>query len=517
KKSNEKKSISSSFLNSVETIGNKLPHPVTLFLIFCLIIIFLSAILELIGVSASGDILNRSTNVIETQTVFVKSILNSEGFAYMLQNTISNFTGFTPLGTVLVAMLGVGIAEYSGYITTLVKKVVEITPARYITPVVVFLGIMSNVAADVGYVILIPLGAIVFLSCGRHPIAGIAAAFAGVSGGFSANLIIGALDPLLSSISTEAAKIIDPNYVVQPTSNLYFMMVSTILITILGTIITNRVIEPRLGKFTSSENLEDSEFGKIADSEKKAMKYANITVILLIIAIVIMLIPANSWLKNAETGSLINNSPFMNGFSVIIALLFFIPSCVYGFVSGVFKKDSDIVDSLGKSMSSMGGYIVLVFVASQFVAYFNYTNMGTVLAISGAKLLKASGLSGPILMILFILLAAFINLFVGSASAKWAIMAPIFIPMFMSVGYSPELVQVSYRIGDSVTNLITPLMTYFPMIIIFAQKYDKKAGLGTITSTMLPYSTTFLIGWSLLLIVWMLLGLPVGVNSPLYL
>lgn len=516
-KNSEKQSAFIRFLNGVERVGNKLPHPVTLFAIFCVIIAVISAICAMTGVSATGEILNRSTNVVETQTVTAVNLLTAEGIVYILTKAITNFTSFAPLGVVLVAMLGVGVAESSGYISTILKRSVAVTPKKLITPMVVFLGVMSNVASDAGYVVLIPLGALVFMACDRHPMAGLAAAFAGVSGGFSANLIIGTTDPLLGGISTEAAKMFDPNYIVQPTANFYFMFVSTFLITAIGTFVTDRIVEPRLGKYSGSFEDADMSLGAVSDAEKKALKLANLTLLALTVLIVVLLIPQNSFLRNPANGSIIAGSPFMNSIVVIIAILFFVPAVVFGFVSGQFKSDKDVAKSLGKAMSSMGGYIALAFVAAQFIAYFSYTNLGTILALKGAEVLRASSLSGPVLMVLFILLSAFINLFMGSASAKWSIMAPVFIPMFMAVNYSPELVQTAYRIGDSSTNIITPLMSYFAMIVVFAQKYDDKYGMGTVISTMLPYSMLFLVGWSALLVIWMLLGLPVGPNAPLYL
>lgn len=521
KKENKKlkeKKLFNKFLNGVEIAGNKLPHPISLFGILCLGIIILSAILSKLGITATGELINRTTMELEMQTIHVVSLLSREGLAYMIKSAVNNFTSFAPLGVVLVAMLGIGVAEGSGYIGTLLKKSISVTPKSLITPMVVFLGIMSNVASDAGYVILVPLGALIFMSCGRHPIAGLAAGFAGVSGGFSANLIISTLDPMLAGLSTEAAKIIDPSYFVQASGNFYFMFISTFLITILGTLVTNKIVEPRLGKYNTAlcDNSIDNNLGNITVQEKKALKYANLTLLGLIIFLVAIMIPENSFLRNPANGSLMDKSPLMDGLVLIIALLFFIPSVVYGKVSGKYKNEKDVCNQLSENMSAMGGYIALAFVCAQFIKYFEYTNLGTILAIKGADFLGAIGANGIVLMLGFILLTGFINLFMGSASAKWAIMAPVFVPMFMKLGYSPELVQVAYRIGDSTTNLISPLMTYFAMIVVFSQKYDKKSGMGTLISTMFPYSVTFMIGWSILLIIWMLVGAPIGPGASLF-
>lgn len=506
---NEKRSFFNKMLNGVETVGNKLPHPITLFAILSLSIVIISAICEMLGVSATEELVNSSTGELETTVVTVSSLLSGEGINYIITSAISNFTGFAPLGIVLVAMLGIGCAEGSGYISALIKKLVGVTPAKLITPVVVFIGVMSNIASDAGYVVLIPIGAIIFMSYGRHPLAGLAAAFAGVSGGFSANLLIGTVDTLLSGISTESAQILDPNYYVGPTSNLFFMMVSTFMIVILGTIVTDKIVEPRLGKFNNTgENI--SEATELNKQEQKALKYANITLITLIVLMVIWAIPQDSLLRNPETGSLISKSLLINGIVIFLTILFLVPSIVYGVVSGKYKGEKDVCDQLGANMSSMGSYIALSFVAAQFINYFSKTNLGTIIAIKGAHFLEGINLPGAVLMIIFIIITAILNIFMGSASAKWTILAPIFIPMFMKLGYSPELTQVAYRIGDSTTNLISPLMSYFAMIIVFAKKYDNNSGIGTIISTMLPYSLIFLIGWSLLFVVWMILDLPLG-------
>lgn len=515
KEKQKNKNLFAKCLDGIETIGNKLPHPVTLFGLFCIGIMIISAIAQAMGLQSTGELINRATNELELQTIKAVSLLSRDGIVYMLENAVSNFVNFAPLGMVLVGMLGIGVAEGSGYISALLKKTVAITPAKLVTPMVVFLGVMSNIASDAGYVVLVPLGALIFMSFGRHPLAGLAAGFAGVSGGFSANLIMGTIDPMLGGISTEAARMIDPTYTVQPTANIFFMMASTFLIMFLGWFITDKIVEPRLGSYDNNSKMskEDDNLRNLNDKEKKALKMANATLIGLILLIAICVIPENGILRNAETKSIIDHSPLMNGFVPLMAICFFIPAVVYGKVAGVFKNEKDVCAQLGSAMSSMGGYIALSFVAAQFISYFSYTNLGTILAIEGANLLQSIGLNTITLMIAFVLFTGFINLFMGSASAKWAIMAPVFLPMFMKLGISPELTQVAYRIGDSTTNIISPLMSYFAMIVVFAQRHDKKAGIGTIISTMIPYTVFFLMGWIILLGIWMALGLPLGPDA----
>ncbi|MBQ8622295.1 MAG: AbgT family transporter [Oscillospiraceae bacterium] len=514
KKPNEKVSLYNRALNGIERVGNSLPHPILLFAILALAIVVISAVCAALGVSATGELI--SGGELRETTVSVVSLLTRDGLQYMFTKAVSNFTSYAPLGMVLVAMLGVGVAEQSGMINALLKRAVKATPAKLLTPMIVFLGVMSNIASDAGYVILIPLGAMMFRACGRHPIAGLAAAFAGVSGGFSANLLIGTLDPLLAGISQAAVSIIDPGYTVQVMGNYIFMCASTFLITILGTIITDKIVEPRLQSFGGQlEAEEDASLTTVTEEEKKGLRNAGIAALIFVAVIVACCIPRNSFFKN-DAGELLGNTPFVNSIVVLIALLFFIPGAAYGLSVGTFRNSSDVCNAMSKAMAGMGSFLALAFVSAQFINYFTYTNLGTIIALTGAEFFKSVNIGLIPLMVIFVLFSAFMNLFMGSASAKWNILAPVFVPMFMLLGYSPELCQLAYRIGDSCTNIITPMMTYYAVIIIFAQRYDKKAGIGTITATMLPYSVCFLICWTIMLILWLTLGLPIGVNTPLF-
>ena len=513
-KDTKKVSLYNRCLNGIERVGNSLPNPIALFAIFALAIIVISAICAAMGVSATGMLI--SGGELKETTVSVVSLLTRDGLEYIFTKAVNNFTTYAPLGMVLVAMLGVGVAEQSGMINSLLKQAVKVTPKKLLTPMMVFLGVMSNVASDSGYVILIPLGAMVFRACGRHPIAGLAAAFAGVSGGFSANLVVGTLDPLLAGITQAAVSILDPNYTVQVMGNYYFMFASTFIITILGTIITDKVVEPRLGTY-SGELLgdEDESLTTVSETERKGLRAAGIAALIFVLVIVASLIPSNSFFRN-EAGEILGNTPFVNSLVVLIALLFFIPGAAYGLAAGTFKNTNDVCNAMSKAMAGMGSFLALAFVSSQFINYFSYTKLGTIIALTGAEFFKSINIGLIPLMVIFVLFSAFMNLFMGSASAKWNILAPVFVPMFMLLGYSPELCQLAYRVGDSCTNIITPLMTYYAVIIIFAQRYDKKAGIGTITATMLPYSVCFLICWTLFMIVWLLIGAPIGIATPLF-
>lgn len=501
-------SIISRFLSAIEKIGNTLPHPATLFALFAFTLILASWLAAKLGVLA----VNPKTGV----EVLPINLISREGLHWILESTIENFTGFAPLGTVLVAMLGIGVAEKSGLIGSCLRLLVHAAPRRFLTFVIVLAGVLSNMASDVGYVLLVPLGAIIFMSVGRHPIAGLAAAFAGVSGGFSANLLLGTIDPLLAGISQEAARIIDPQYTVTPACNYYFMVVSTFVIAVVGTWVTEKIVVPRLGAFEGAVVTEDEEFHKLSNEEKRGLLWAFIVSLGMSAICLIGLIPDDGFLRHLETGSVLH-SPFMHGIVTIIFLGGLLAGLAYGLAAGTMKNDSDVVIGMKESMETLALFMVLVFFAAQFVAYFKYTNLGMIFAIKGAEVLKASGL-GPIpLMLSFLLLAAGLNLCMGSASAKWAFMAPVFIPMFMLLGYSPELVQGVYRIGDSSTNIISPMMSFFALIVAFMQRYDPKAGMGTVIATMLPYSVTFMLAWMLLLVTWLLLGLPLGPGAGLYL
>lgn len=494
------------FLAVVERLGNALPHPATLFALLALLIVLLSAI------AAGMDVSVAHPGTGEEIRPF--NLLSVAGLHMILTKMVTNFTGFAPLGTVLVALLGIGVAEGTGLIGSALRLVVLSAPKRLLTFVIVFAGVMSNAASEVGYVLLIPLAGTIFLAVGRHPIAGLAAAFAGVSAGYSANLLLGTVDPLLAGLSQEAARIIDPTYTVSPASNYYFMAASTFLLAAIGTWVTESIVVPRLGSFTSDQPVEA--ISGLNAAEKRGLWFAATTTAVVSAILLWGTVPGNGFLRDPATGELLH-SPFMSGIVSLIFLAAALAGIAYGIGAGTVRSDSDVVKGMSKSMETLGSYLVLVFFAAQFVAYFNWTNLGLITAVNGAEALKATGLSGIPLMLLFVVLSATINLIMGSASAKWAIMAPIFVPLFMLLGYTPELTQTAYRVGDSVSNVISPMMSYFALIIAFMQRYDKKAGIGTLVATMLPYTLVFLVIWSIFLSGWIALGIPVGPGAELYL
>ncbi len=501
-----KKSRFASVLDGIERAGNKLPHPATLFLMMALLVGVVSWIASLCDLSA----VHPATG----EVVEAKNLFSAEGIRWIYTNVEHNFVKFPPLGLVLVIMIGIGVAEGSGLFTVLVRQLVLGAPKKVVTAAIIVAGIFSHLASEVGYVILIPLGAMIFHALGRNPMAGFAAAFCGVSAGFGSNFLIGSVDPILAGLSTSAAQIIDPEMHINPMVNYFFMVVSAIMVVIVGTWVTEKVIEPRLGAYTG--NTQPLEVEEISPVEKKGLRWAGIMTLLFCALMAWTVIPEDGLLRDPETGGILK-SPFFSGIVVGLMLLFFVPGLTYGIIVGTIKNDKDVMKHMTSSMKGLGGYIVLVFFAAQFIYWFNYSNLGLILAIDGAEFLKSVGFTGIPLIISFVVLSAFLNLFMGSASAKWAILAPVFVPMFMLLDFHPGLTQAAFRVGDSVTNVITPMMSYFALIVTYAQKYDEKYGIGTIISLMIPYTVFFLLVWILILVAWVLLGLPLGFDGPLYL
>ncbi|TVQ76156.1 MAG: AbgT family transporter [Phycisphaeraceae bacterium] len=515
------------FLGFVEWLGNLLPHPVTLFALFALLVVVLSVLGSWLGLSVENPRPDAEPGDVFTVT----NLLSGDGVRWMSTSLVTNFTGFVPLGTVLVALLGVGVAERAGLLSAGIRAMVLSAPPKLVVPVVVFAGVLSNTASEMGYVVLIPLAMVIFHSLGRHPLAGMAAAFAGVSGGYSANLFVGTVDPLLAGITQEAAQIYDPSYEVHPAVNWYFMVASTFLITMLGWFVTARIVEPRLGRY-DPEQADDTveknpSIEPVSPLEIRGLLWAGASVVVVLMGIFVVAGPR--WLPWLDFlpgwGVLRDPSPDVEGpdsfrpllqsIVTLILVFFILPGIVYGRVVGTIRNDRDVIDAMAGAMRSMGLYIVLVFFAAQFVAFFGHSGLGQILAVLGADLITALKLDNPLVFLPFILMCCFVNLMLGSASAQWAVTAPIFVPMLMQVGYSPEVTQAAYRIGDSTTNIITPMMSYFGLILAVAVRYQRNLGIGTMISTMLPYSIFFLIGWVALFYLWVfVLGLPVGPGAP---
>ncbi|NBC87604.1 MAG: TIGR00366 family protein [Bacteroidetes bacterium] len=496
-------SWSDRLLDRVERAGNALPDPVTLFFIFIGIVMIASWLASATGVSA----VHPGTG----ETITVDNLFSSENIRRLFVEMPETFAAFPPLGLVLVVMLGIGVADKSGLISAALSAFVRSVPDAALTSALIFAGIMSSLAVDAGYVVVIPLGAVLFYGAGRHPLAGLAAAFAGVSAGFSANLSLTSLDPLLAGFTEPAARLIDSGYSVDATANYYIMIALVPVFMAAGVWVTERIVEPRLGVYNPPDDLDADSSHELSDKERRGLRVAGIVFAVVAAGVAMLVVPEGAPLRGAA-GSL---DPFYESIVALMVVLFFLPGLAFGMSTGKIESDKDVAEMMADTMSDMGAYIVLAFAAAHFIAMFSWSNLGSVVAISGANGLEAVGFTGIPLVVSFIFVSAIINMFVGSASAKWAILAPIFVPMLMLLGYSPETTQAAYRIGDAFTNILTPLLPYFPLVIIFAQRYVKDSGIGSIVALMLPYSIVFGIVSTTTLVLWIVFGLPLGPGVPL--
>jgi aminobenzoyl-glutamate transport protein len=511
-----KKTTGYRFLDWVERVGNKLPDPVTLFFVGAMLVLIGSAVAEWLGWSVQHP-------MDEDRTVEARSLLSRDGAQWIWLNMVSTFTSFHPLGVVLVAMLGIGVAEKSGLIAACLKGMVQITPAKLLTPAVIFVGVTSSVATDAGYVVLPPLAMLVFAKCGRSPVVGLAAVFAGVGGGFSANLLLTGLDPLLQGLTQASAQILDPSRTVRPECNWYFMIASTFLVTLVGWAVTAFVVEKRFTKQDVADQVAASNLPELMAGGDDKLSRTEIKGMLWALAVTVIACAGVAWMILAENGPLhgtyLKPTPanpdnqaliWPDTIVPLLFVLFLIPGIAYGIAVGTIRNDGDVAKMMGWAMSSMGMYIVLAFFAAQFVKWFDWSNMGFLTAITGADLLRKADMPPWMMIIAFIGVVALLNLFIGSASSKWAMISPVFVPMFMVLGFSPELTQVAYRVGDSCTNTIAPLNPYLPVVLVFMQRYMPRAGLGSLVALMLPYALTFLVVWTALLLLWVGLELPLG-------
>jgi len=493
-------------LDWVERTGNKLPDPAVLFLLALIIVWVISALLANVDWTAIDP---RTGNPIE-----VRNLLAGKALTEFMSQMVATFVNFHPLGVVLVAMLGIGVAEHTGMINAALRALLSVTSKALLTPVLIAVGILSHTAVDAGYVLVIPLGAVIFYAAGRHPLAGIAAAFCGVSGGFSATFIVSSLDPLLQGISQSAAQLLDPNVVLNPLNNFFFTTSSSLLVIGVGWFLTDRVIEPRLKNTLIDGDVEQAPtMDPLNSSERRALRWA-----LLSMLIAGALLAATSWPTGSPwrspSGALsASDAPLIRSIVPLIFIIFIVPGIVYGYVAGTAKSHRDVVQGMTKSMNSMAYYIVMAFFAAQFIAAMGNSNLGALLALNGAAWLQASGMPVQFVLVGIVLITGFVNLLVGSASAKWALLGPILVPMLMALGISPDLTQAAYRVGDSSTNIITPLMPYFPLVVVFCQRYVKSSGIGTVVATMLPYSISLIVLWSTYLLIYWAIGIPLGVGA----
>jgi aminobenzoyl-glutamate transport protein len=501
------------FLDGVEKVGNMVPHPVVIFLILIAIVIVLSSLLSLFGAAVTFERINPETHQVETASTAIRSLLNIEGIRFIYSSLISNFMSFTAVGLMIVAMIGAGVAEESGLVTALIRKLVIVSPSWALTYILAFVGILASIAADAGYLVLIPLAGIAYLAVGRHPLAGLALGFAAVAGAFTVNMLIKPLDAVLVEFTNDAAHLVDPSRSIGLASNVWFSFASVLFLTVIIAFITDRMITPRLGTYNpahAAEGTTTDQGTPLSQQESRGLRLAGLGLLVLIAVFCLLTLPPGAPLRNPTTGELIGNSPFMNGLIALIMLMFLTTGWAYGIGAGTMTTLSEVIAAIERSIKNLGGTIFLFFVLSQFVAYFTYTNMGTVMALSLSGVLQSANIGALPLLLGFIVVVAIIDLLLTGAIAKWAIFAPVFVPLLMKLGVEPEAVLAAYRVGDSPMNAITPLNAYFALVVGFAQKYDRAAGVGTIVSLMLPYVVWIFVLWTALFAVWKVLGLPWG-------
>jgi aminobenzoyl-glutamate transport protein len=499
-------SLTGRMLATVERVGNKLPDPAMLFVGLLVIVWVLSWLLSYVTFAVEDP---RSG-----EALIINNLLSGPAMTEWLSVMVTNFSHFHPVGVVLVAMLGIGVAEHTGFINTGLRALLGITAKWMLTPMVILVGIVSHTAVDAGYVLVIPLGGVIFYAAGRHPLAGIAAAFAGVSGGFSANFVPSSLDPLLQGLSQTGAHILDPTVVLNPLNNYFFTTASSLLIVGLGWYLTEKVVEPRLNNVELDGDLTDlPKMDPLQPNEKRGLNAAMVSLVLGIIVLVVTSLPADSaW--RAPDGSLASGAaPIMRSIVSLIFLMFVVPGIVYGIAAKTITSSKDVIEGMTKAMHQMSYYLVIMFFIAQFVYAFGQSNLGVLLALKGAQGLQAIEMPAAGTLVGIVLLTGFINLFVGSATGKWGLLAPIFVPMLMALGISPDLTQAAYRVGDSSTNIITPLMPYFPLVVVYCQRYVTTTGIGTLTAMMLPYSVTFIVVWTIFLVGYFMLGIPLGIGA----
>ncbi len=501
-------------LAAIERIGNRLPDPVTLFFAGAMLVLLISQV----GAWSGWEATNPSTG----DVVSVTSLLSSEGLEWVWTTLVKNFTGFAPLGVVLVAMLGIGVAERTGLVAAILRRLIAVTPRGLVTPGLVFAGVMSSAATDAGYVVLPPLAAAIFASMGRSPLAAMAAVFVGVGGGFSANLVVTALDPLLGGATQSAAQLLDPDAVVNVTANWWFMIASTAIVTLVGWFATARFVEPRFDQATIREQIANGAAAGSDDDEPegegRGLVIAGVAFSAALATILAMiLVPGGPLAGTIELRPGVEMPVWAEAMVPMLFVLFLVPGVAFGIANGTIRNDRDIAGMMASTMASMGGYVVLAFFCGQFVAWFSESGLGTVLAIRGIEVLSQWNLPSEALVLAVIALTAMLNLFIGSASAKWFLLAPVFVPLFLGLGVSPELTQAAYRVGDSTTNIIAPLNPYLVIIIVFMRRYEPKAGIGSVLALMLPYALVLLAVWPLFLLAWAWLGIPLGPdNGPLF-
>ncbi len=527
-------------LDGIEKVGNKVPHPAIIFVGLCVLVIVLSAILAAFDVSVTYDVavqpplvaeqvyvggsvvpepqispeqyLNDEMDIVQ-ETTEIESLLSADGVRFLFSSFVNNFASFSVVAVVFVAMIGVGVAEEAGMMAALIRKLVKAAPPATLAFIIVFVGGLSSIATDAGYLILVPLGAAAFYSIGRHPLAGLVAAYAGVSAAFAVNILITPLDSLLTEVTNEAIALADPDLSIDLTANLWFNIVSTFAMAIVMTFIVQRITEPALGKYVPDADIDLPE-EEVPEGEGRGLRFATYGLLAGLAGIVLLTAPSGAPLRNPETGSIFNNSPLMESLIFIITMLFLIMGICFGIGAKTMSSSTDVINAITKTFAGLAGLVFMLLLISQFIAYFNFSNIPTVVAVNMADWLEGADIGALWLLIGFILVILILDLIMPGALPKWAIFAPIFVPLFLRLDVAPQTVLAAYRVGDGPANVITPLMVYLPFIVLVAQRYRKDAGLGTIISLMLPYTIIVLVAWLLFFIAWYLIGVPMGPGYP---
>ncbi len=549
----EPSNSSKGFLGKIEEIGNKVPHPAMIFVYLIVFVILLSTVLGIFGVGITEDILVPASPeqvdvaywggtdapvqvypegyvpdyVVETVTTTVRPLISIEGIRFIFTSFVNNFAGFSVVAVIFVAMIGVGVAEEAGMMGALIRKLVAVAPGSLLTFIIILIGGLSSIATDAGYLILIPLGAAAFLSVGKNPVAGVAAAYAGVSAAFSVNILLAPLDALLTEMTNEAIALVDPTQSITITANFFFSAISTVLMAVIMTFITVKLIEPRLGKYNPAAalgkapgqgepDIETPDDGPIVDAaaEARGLSYALRGFIIGIVVILLLTVPPGAPLRHPETGLVIGQTPFMDSLIFIISMLFLVAGIGYGRGAGTIKSSNDVIAGITKTFASLAGLVFILLLISQFIGLFNWSNLPNVIAGAMAQALESASVPPIVLLIGMILVICVLDIIMPGSLPKWAIFAPIFVPLFMRLGIAPQTVLAAYRIGDSPLNVVTPLMVYLPFIVIVAQRYDKSVGLGTIIALMIPYTFIVLITWIIFFVIWWTLGIPLGPGYP---
>lgn len=523
------------FLGAVERLGNKVPNPVLMFGYLIILVIVLSWVMGMAGVSVTEQVAVPHTENVEhdyyedttqpgikdsgalgdewkivEQVIPIKSLVSVEGVRFIFSSFVNNFAGFGVVAVTFIAMMGAGVAEQSGLLGTLIRKLVGAAPKWALTFIMVFVGVLSSAASDAGYLILIPLSAAAFASVGRHPLAGLGAGFAGVAAIFMVNVIPTPTDAMITEIANEAIGLAGGKPI-SIVANYYFMLVSSFVIALVAALVTERIVEPRLGPWKPEGDITVAEaVEEDPEASQRGSRFALFGFLAVVLIVVLATALPGAPLRDPESGRIIGNTPFMDSLLFIIMIAFLVSGVCYGVGARTLKTANDVIAAITKTFAGLGGMVLMLLMISQFIAFFNWTNMPPVIAGSLAELLESANIGAIPLLIGFMIVIVLLDFIMPGSLPKWAIFAPIFVPLFIRLGVAPQSLLAAYRIADSPVNALTPLMVYLPFIVTIAQRYQKKSGIGTVVALMMPYAAIIFVVWVVLFIAWFALGIPLG-------